>query len=211
MKPNVNKAALIVAVLAVQCVAIGWLIWRYEDIVRNGIEVRLKCSAYDPSDPFRGRYLRVEVSEECDYLLERVDGRAWEIHSRHNNGVFAELEQSTNGLWRVAAVADSPKDDGGVWIKPKRVQVEHSVRWANRSAGESYKDFAKRRDASPLMAIVSMPDQLFMNEHLASVAEEALRKAVAQYGKGAVAVYRVKDGEIVITDVEIGGKSVSCL
>jgi hypothetical protein len=53
-----------------------------------------------------------------------------------------------------------------------------------------------------------MPDQLFVNEQLAPLAEDALRKATSAKGKGAVAVYRVKDGNIVITDIEVGGRSV---
>ena len=192
MKPNIRKTAFVAAALTIQCAAIGWLIWRYEDVVRNGTDVCFKCSAYDPSDPFRGRYLRVSVLEECENLLERDDGHEWDVYYAHNKGLFAKLEPSTNGLWRVTAVADSPKDDDGLWIKPKRVQV-------------------RRRDASPLIARVSMPDQLFMNERLAPVAEEVLRKAVAPDGKGATAVYRVKGGEIVITDIEIDGKSIYCL
>ena len=38
--------------------------------------------------------------------------------------------------------------------------------------------------------------------------EKVLRDATSAKGKGAVAVYRAKDGEIVITDIEIDGKSV---
>lgn len=211
MKANRKKIAFVLAALAVQCAAIGWLIWRYEDVVQNGIEVRFKCSAYDPADPFRGRYLRLSVVEECTNLLERVDGQEWDTRSRHNQGLFAELEESADGYWFVLAVADAPQGDSGIWIKPKRVQIEHAVRWGDRLDGESYDDFAKRREASPLIAMVSMPDQLFMNERLAPVAEDALREAVAQEGKGAVAVYRVKDGEIVITDVEIDGKPVGAM
>jgi len=211
MKPNMKKTAFVLAALAVQCAAIGWLIWRYEDVVRNGVEVRFKCSAYDPSDPFRGRYLRVSVTESCTNLLERSNGQEWDTYYNHNKGLFAELERSADGLWFVAAVADSPQDGNGLWIKPKRVHVEHAVRWSDKLDDESYEDFTKRCEDSPLMAVVSMPDQLFMNERLAPVAEAALREAVAPDGKGAVAVYRVKDGEIVITDIEIDGKSVSRL
>lgn len=210
MKTNIRKTAFVAAALTIQCVAFGWLIWRYEDVVRNGTEVRFKCAAYDPSDPFRGRYLRVSVSEECENLLERSDGREWEVYSTHNKGLFAKLEPSTNGLWCVAAVADSPQDEDGLWIKPRNVYVEHAVQWLDKLDNESYEDFTKRREASPLVAMVSMPDQLFMNERLAPVAEEVLRKAVAPDGKGATAVYRVKGGEIVITDIEIDGKSVYC-
>ena len=56
-----------------------------------------------------------------------------------------------------------------------------------------------------------MPDQLFVNENVASAAEKVLREATSAKGKGAFAVYRVRGGEIVITDIEIAGKSVLAL
>ena len=43
------------------------------------------------------------------------------------------------------------------------------------------------------------------------MAEQVLGGATSTNGKGAVAVYRVKGGDIVITDIEIDGKSVTAL
>ena len=113
MKRNVVKAIIAGTAIAVQCVAIGWLVWRYESIVRFGKEVRFRCEAYDPYDPLRGRYLRVTVRETCTNLLDRADGKAWE--TTYGAGLFAKLEPGTNGLWRVAAVADSMPADGGLF------------------------------------------------------------------------------------------------
>lgn len=206
MKRNVVKAIIAGTAIAVQCVTIGWLVWRYESVVRFGTEVRFRCGAYDPYDPLRGRYLRVTVLETCTNLLARVDGRPWEP-MRHAQ-VFAKLEPSTNGLWRVAAVADSASADGGLWIKSGNAIVEHSLLWSEKRTNETYEAFQTRRAMSPVVARMSMPDQLFVNEQLAPLAEDALRKATSAKGKGAVAVYRVKDGNIMITDIEVGGRSV---
>ena len=82
------------------------------------------------------------------------------------------------------------------------------MRWNEKRKDERYDDFENRRKASGVLARVDMPDQLFLNEKLAPEAEEVLRKAT---GKSAVAVYRVLDGEIVITDIEIDGKSITQL
>ena len=61
-----NKKTLVVAVaLVAQVAAISWLIWRYERVVSQGVEVRFACQAYDPYDPLRGRYLRTSVREDC--------------------------------------------------------------------------------------------------------------------------------------------------
>ena len=199
MKTNRVKAVLSVLVLAVQCMVLGWLIWRYENIVRFGTEVRLRCEAYDPYDPLRGRYLHTTVRETCPGIAtDKVVA-------------YAKLEPSTNGLWRIAAVAETPKSDDGLWIKPKGVRIEHALKWSDKGKDEMWKDFEKRRNASPFVATVTMPDQLFLNERLAPAAEKILRDATSAKGKGAVAVYRVKNGDIVITDIEIEGKSVTSL
>ena len=34
------------------------------EAVKNGTIVRLSCTAYDPFDPFKGRYVKLSVSEE---------------------------------------------------------------------------------------------------------------------------------------------------
>ena len=41
-----NKKTLVVAVaLVAQVAAISWLIWRYERVVSQGVEVRFACQA----------------------------------------------------------------------------------------------------------------------------------------------------------------------
>ena len=114
MNVNMKKLVCVAVALVVQCVAIGWLVWRYESIVRGGTEVRFRCEAYDPYDPLRGRYLNTTVRESCtnfvDFAAEK--GKTWEFRNR----LYAKLEPSTNGLWCVVAVALTPPDDGGLWV-----------------------------------------------------------------------------------------------
>ena len=167
---EITKTALATTVLVVQIVAICWLIWRYESIVRHGTEVRFRCEAYDPYDPLRGRYLRTTVRETCPEIVGGMEGHG------NMDAAYAKLVPSTNGLWRIAAVAKTPQSDGELWIKPKWVRIEHSLQWSAKGKDESW--------------------------------EKVLRDATSAKGKGAVAVYRARDGEIVITDIEIDGKSV---
>ena len=198
-----NKKTLIVAVaLVTQIAAIGWLIWRYERIVSQGTEVRFACQAYDPYDPLRGRYLRTRVSEDCTNMAFQV----CEANRREfRNKMFARLEPNgTNGLWRVAEVAVEPGAEG-LWVRPKDSSIEYRLDWSARGKDEKWDDFDKRKKNSGLKAVVNFPDQLFVNEKLASEAEKVLRKHA---GKSAVAVYRVLNGEMVITDIEIDGKSI---
>lgn len=199
-----NKKTLIVAVaLVAQVAAISWLIWRYERVVSQGTEVRFACQAYDPYDPLRGRYLRTRVSEDCTNMTFRVcETNRYEFHDK----LFARLEPNgTNGLWRVAEVAVEPGTEG-LWVRPKSSSIEYRLGWADRGKNEEWDDFDKRKKASGLKAVVTFPDQLFVNEKLAPEAEKVLRKHT---GKSAVAVYRVLNGEMVITDIEIDGKPIA--
>ena len=92
-------------------------------------------------------------------------------------------------------------------MKPKSSRVMHTVTWNEKRTDESYDDFSKRRNNSPLVVQVNFPDQLFVNEKLAPKAETLLRKQ----GVEPIAVYRVLDGEIILTDIEIDGQSVTKL
>ena len=204
MKKNIRKTVCVAVALAVQCAAIGWLIGRYENIVRNGTEVRFRCEAFDPYDPLRGRYLRTSVRESCTNIVgvALADDNYWNYRDKF----VARLEPSTNGLWRVSAAALEPQDDGGIWAKPIYSRAERSVSWENRGKDESSADFENRRAASPFKVTFTFPDQLFVNERVAPEAERVLREMTSS-GK-AVAVYCVKGGEIIMTGIEIDGKSI---
>ena len=199
-----NKKTIVVAVaLVAQVVAISWLIWRYERVVSQGVEVRFACQAYDPYDPLRGRYLQARVVEDCTNITFAVETNGYWMGSRADLAV--RIEPTSNiDRWRVVEVAEAPTEDG-IWLEGLKVRFDYRTRWTDRQKGESYEAFEKRRKASGVIARVEFPDQLFLNEKLAPEAEKVLRKAA---GKSAIAVYRVYKGEIVITDIEIGGKSV---
>ena len=200
---KINKGFAVAAVaLAVQIAAIGWLVWRYERIVLNGTEVRLKCQAYDPYDPLRGRYLSMTVREDCTNIL--FDASEQSAYDRRND-VFVQLAEipGSNGLYRVEAVAKEPTN-GGLWARPKWVRMEYLLGYNNRGKDESYDDFHARREKSGRKAVVSFPDQLFVDEKVAPEAEKLLRERTAS----AIAVYRVLDGEAVLTDIEIAGKPI---
>lgn len=200
---KINKGFVVAAVaLAVQIAAIGWLVWRYERIVLNGTEVRLKCQAYDPYDPLRGRYLSMTVREDCTNILFDASEQS---EYDHRNDVFVQLAEipGSNGLYRVEAVAKEPTN-GGLWARPKWVRMEYLLGYNNRGKDESYDDFHARREKSGRKAVVSFPDQLFVNEKVAPEAEKLFRERTAS----AIAVYRVLDGEAILTDIEIAGKPI---
>ena len=198
-----NKAvALTCAALALQVSAVGWLVLRYERIVRNGTEFRLKCRAYDPYDPLRGRYLAMTVREECTNIL-------FEVKEEHlwrgtDEKAFVKLATTPDGgLYRVDAIAREPMDDG-LWVKPASLWIRDALGYSDKRKDESDDEFKARRDKAGFKAVMSFPDQFFVNEKIAPEAEKLLRKK----SDSAVAVYRAYDGRIVLTDIEIDGKPI---
>ena len=199
-----NKAvAVTCAVLALQVSAVGWLVWRYERIVRNGTEVRLKCRAYDPYDPLRGRYLAMTVSEECTNILFKVNGE--HLWRRMDEKAFAKLAKTPggNGIYHVEAIAREPIDDG-LWVKPTSLWIRDALGYGDKKPDESDDEFEVRCNKAGFKAVLSFPDQLFVNEKIAPDAEKLLQKK----SDSAVAVYRAYGGRIVLTDIEIDGKPI---
>lgn len=182
-----SKSALIAVTLLGHCLVLAGLVASYESVMRLGEEVRFRCSAYDPYDPLRGRYLQASVVETCTNVPPSAEGET-PLRGVRESGLVAKVERAdgSNGLFRVVQVADRPRDDG-LWVSPKSVSF-------NTRGGVQY----------GLEASVSFPDRLFLNEKLASTADGLLRKKSDR----AVAVYRAWRGRIVLVDIEIDGESV---
>ena len=80
-------------------------IMQHEQTLAKGTLIKLKCSAPDPYDPLRGRYLAVrpeqrEVSEPAELKLQRGQ---W---------VYATLTTGTDGLTRVTHLSIEPPQSG---------------------------------------------------------------------------------------------------
>ena len=173
-------------VLFVQIAALLVLIARYERVVRYGTEVRVPCQGFDPYDPLRGRYLQVRSSLECTNWVNDVAhrGESWDFGSRE---VCLRVCETTNGLWEAVEVTRLPPKEG-VWFKR-----------------EAFMNYRMNTNDSYRVSC-DLPNQLFVNENLAMGVDSKLQKASRE--NRARAVYRVLNGDIVLTDIEIDGKSV---
>lgn len=197
-----KKSIAIIVLLIIQLLAIGFLIFRYERVVLWGTEVRFKCQAYDPYDPFRGRYLSATVSALADKIPESVVKYDYALR----NKFVIRIEPAENGLWHVAEAAFEPTSNG-IWVKPQSTTLVQRVQWNDKMEGESEKEFSERRKNSGYTVQANFPNQFFVNEKLAPKAEEILRYKSPE----AVAVYRVLNGKMVFTDIEINGQSITKL
>lgn len=181
---NCRLLAVLVAALTVQIAALVFFIWRYERVMRNGTEIRVKCQGFDPYDPFRGRYLQISARETCTNFLFGTESIR-DMCGKSVN-IFAKFEEipGGNSFYRFEAVATNMQPDG-IWIKPASAKIY-------RQTNDTY------------AATIDLPDTLYINERLAAKADRILRKRISS----AAAVYMVLDGKIILKDIEIDGTPI---
>lgn len=182
------RLAAFAAVLVVHFAAFAWLIGRYERLVTDGTECRFPCAAYDPADPFRGRYLRLNV-EMPTPVPQEISTNYWRRGTWYRPcplAVKIEPREDGTGLSRIVAVAEKPTDDG-LWLRKCPVRPSYDEKGT---------------------AHVLLPNQYFLNENLAAEGERVLRVPDAT---NCVAVYRVRDGRIVLTGIEVAGRPIEDL
>ena len=197
-------AGLTLLVLLAQCLGIGYLIFRYEQVVRHGTEVRLRCTGEDPLDAFRGAFLRLRVRAECDNVSLSAEESATLYQLRRLPNIIAKLEKEPDSpLFRVTRVTDSPPEDDGLWIKPEDFFFDFKQE-PPRTREEDDTAWRIRRRRIGLRATIFFPNYLFVNEKFAERGE----RLIQEHAEDAVAVYRIKDGNILLVDVELAGKSL---
>lgn len=98
-----NKIALILAVVFQIAVLTGYVSYSFRimDSAKNdGKILTLSCTAYDPYNPLRGRYLRVSIQESNElaltqadyYLQENLANKVDSIRTSDFNSLKPELE-----------------------------------------------------------------------------------------------------------------------
>ncbi|MGN0866118.1 MAG: GDYXXLXY domain-containing protein [Oligosphaeraceae bacterium] len=186
MKRMHNMVFLLLA-FGLQAVAILGVIGRYERICRKGEVVRLPCRAYDPLDPFRGRYLRMTVRESFSSAELIYGGGGNAPYAR-----FAPKASQEEGktIHHIVEVAEKPSGEG-LWMQSTQCLRTHG-RYREDGEGER------------LTLELDFPDQFFLPEKYASRAEALL----AEHPEDGVAVYRILGGQGVLVDVEVKGVSL---
>lgn len=204
------KRILLVAVVLVTLVAqlgvIGYFADRNERLLREGVECRFACQAYDPHDPFRGKYLRVSVTAEFTDLSVfglGDDVREEDFRTLSDRWIRIDPQGGRRGLSRIVACADEPSGTG-VWTRVKSVSPTFVLSYSDRREKEDWKAFEKRRRASGVKGTAELPSRYFISERLAAEAEDAINSGSGRM----VAVYRVGGGRIVLTGIEIDGQPI---
>jgi len=177
-----NKIGLLVfAVVAmVQLLVPAKMILDREDILENGKEYKFRTAPMDPNDPFRGKYITLDYTNN---RLQAAKDTSW----INNEPIYVELNIDSEG-YAVACGVSREKPKGNVAF------VKAKVDYLNVSSND---------------LVVEYPfERFYMDENKAEAAEDAYRETRADSLVTAYALVNIKDGDAVLKDVIVGGVSV---
>ncbi|RZJ70691.1 GDYXXLXY domain-containing protein [Flavobacterium sp.] len=157
------------------------MIFERESIIDEGTAFKFKTAPIDPSDPFRGKY--VYLNFELDEI-HRPDSKKWADQTQ----AYVVLGEDENGFAKAIGLSASAE--------------KNSVK--ARIIANNYDDQIR---------IILPFDHFYMDEFKAPAAEKAYTRAtivqaLPESSSVCYAVVSVKDGEAVVTDVMIDGKSI---
>lgn len=179
-----NKILLILFVLVSvgQLYLTGQVIFQKEGVIEQGKEFRFKTAPVDPVDPFRGRYITLSFEAIAFKSKEKLS-------LEYDQKVYVLLEKDSLGFAKIKEIrADAPTD------------TQDYVQANVRTIYEEDEEMEIR---------VSYPfDRFFMDEFKAPEAEKAYFDAQWDEQQEAYASVYVLNGEAVLYDVVVNGKSV---
>lgn len=175
---------IFVIIVIIQWAVPGSMIWQREKILTSGKVFNFRTEPVDPSDPFKGRYIRLNFKEaqfrsiSPDSTLESY------------GDVYVLLEKDNEGFAKVKNVVKQ---------KPAAVVdfVEASINYISK----------ENKDTSVIF--INYPfDEFYMDEFKAPKAETAYRQSNIDTAQKTYAAISVLNGEAVIKDVMINNKPI---
>lgn len=171
---------LFLLVSAAQLYVPASMIWTREKVIAEGEVYFFETAPIDPSDPFRGKYVRLNFKNET-ILIDSIND--WVRHQE----VYLLLEKDPAGFVRYSQVSAEPPPNTTAYLK-----VE--VNYISPGSGELH---------------FNLPfDRFYMEESKAKPAEEVYMASTRSNNDITYAVVSVKNGEAVLRDVMINGKSL---
>lgn len=165
----------------VQLYVPGSLILEMEGVINTGNSYKFKTMPVDPNDPFRGKYITLGFEESWVAVDTEKEWLEYQL-------VYAFVSRDDEGF----AVIDSISND-----KPteKSEYFEANINRVN---------IGKVRLEMPF-------DRYYMEESKAYAAEQLYRSARGDSSEVAYALVHIKNGQAVLKDVMIDGKSIKDL
>ena len=102
---TVHKMALFAVLALVQLAVPGWMIWRWETVLREGQTYKFRTAPVDPYDAFRGRYVALRLERET---VPNPTGKILEP----GHPLFVTLSRDENGFAGFEKAVLEPPADG---------------------------------------------------------------------------------------------------
>ena len=158
-------------------------ILRWETALAKGDVFRFRCEPIDPYDPFRGRYVVLNLGR---FTVPAAGG---EEYRGYGEQAYALLEEDEEGFATLTTLLTLPPKSGD-FVKCKVI----------------YRDYSELGK----WLVELNNDRFFMNEKLAPEAESAFSRALMMEEETeAWAQARVYRGDVIIEDVLVDGVSIA--
>ena len=165
-------------------------ILRFSFPASNGVAVRFRVTAYDPYDPMRGRYVRLNLRDVSRVRLPKIKRF---LGFRYGQPVFAVLDINRPAI--IDLVAERKEVPPGKFFLPVQYQ------WFNQDW-----DPKKKKQLKTGTHMVKLPfERFYLNERKAPETERLLQN---RKNKAELIVIIYPDGVYQVKDLVINGKSV---
>lgn len=181
-KKKIRWIAFILVVLA-QLFVPAQMIWESERVIDEGTAFKFKTAPVDPNDPFRGKYITLNYSDNSIEVEEDAD---W----KNGEPVYAIFYEDAEGFAQIKAVSrEKPKDEIN-YLKTR-------VRYISIQEGQ------------PDKLLIDYPfNRFYMEESKAYDEEQEYRMSETDTSSTTYALVYVKKGRAVLKDVLIDGVSI---
>lgn len=170
---------LFVIVAIIQLTIPANMIYQHEKILRSGTQLKFKIEPIDPSDPFRGQYLEIKFDQDTIHIARINDWNSGE-------DIYVQFKvDSTKGFAHIVKISREKPQSQNDYVKAK--------------VGYVYDQTLR----------IKYPfEKFYMDEFKAPKAERAYSKLTQHTATDCYAIVNVIDGEAVLNDVVLNGKSI---
>ncbi|WNJ17633.1 GDYXXLXY domain-containing protein [Pontibacter sp. G13] len=185
MKPSKIIIAIFGLVALAQLFVPAQMIWNREQVLVQGVSYKFKTEPIDPVDPFRGRYVWLNFSED------RFQPTAEEFEAyEYGEAYYLSFEVDAQGFAKIVSADSIPPADTEAFLK---TEITYKRNW----------------DSTYTLQFDYPFDQFYMEESIAPIAEEAFRAANRDSIRNTYAIVRIHQGtaivdEVMVDDIPLG-------
>ncbi|MDD4816483.1 MAG: GDYXXLXY domain-containing protein [Victivallaceae bacterium] len=176
----------------------GALIYRIvdcENIIRNGVEYRVRVTGYDPYDPIRGRYIAVRLVLP-DYRITEAERAGFE-NRWFLRRAYATLTSDEDGFAKIVALSAVPPENGN-WAEVSGNLEYPSKRMSMLGAEPENEE----KDGGEVFFASFDTNHYYLNESLADRLEQENFQIDED---NTIATIRVLNGKHIVTGLTADG------